>query len=222
MEKHIVSIRTINKVTHDVLSIVLDKPDNYQFIPGQATEIAINKQGWEGENRPFTFTSLPEDDHLEFTIKTYPSHKGVTAQLLTLQAGDELILHDVWGAISYKGEGLFIAGGAGVTPFLSILRHLASKQSIGNNKLLFANKTKADIIHEPELKNILGNSFINILSDEVVNGYSHGHITETFLKENIGEQVTKFYVCGPPPMMDSVQQSLANLGVGEQSIVVEI
>ncbi len=126
MESHIVKIKSIGKVTHDVLKIRLDKPDNYDFTPGQATEVAINKDPWTEERRPFTFTCLPEDNYLEFTIKTYPSHKGVTNELLHLQPGDELILHDVWGAIAYKGEGVFIAGGAGVTPFISIFRYLKS------------------------------------------------------------------------------------------------
>lgn len=97
--------------------------------------------------RPFTFTCLPEDNYIEFTIKTYPARKSVTNQLLQLKAGDELILHDVFGDIAYKGAGVFIAGGAGVTPFIAIFRYLQSKNIVGNNKLIFANKTKADIIH---------------------------------------------------------------------------
>ena len=134
MESHIVKIKSIGKVTHDVVKIVLEKPGNYTFTPGQATEVAINKEKWKEERRPFTFTCLPDDDHLEFTIKTYPSHKGVTNELLSLKPGDELIIHDVWGAISYQGEGIFIAGGAGITPFLSIFRHLNSINKIGGNK----------------------------------------------------------------------------------------
>ena len=58
----------------------------------------------------------------------------------------------------YKGEGVFIAGGAGITPFLSIFRYLNSKNEINNNILIFANKTKADIIHEEELKSLAGPS----------------------------------------------------------------
>jgi ferredoxin-NADP reductase len=222
MESHTLKIQSIQKVTHDVLRIVLDRPEGYTFNPGQATEIAINKPGWTEERRPFTFTCLPSDPFLEFTIKTYPERKGVTNELLSLKTGDELILHDVWGAIAYKGEGVFIAGGAGLTPFLAILRHLKSHNKIAGNKLIFANKTKADIIHEDELKNILGNAFINILSREEVKGYDHGVITEEFLKKNIDSFDKYFYVCGPPPMMDVVQQYLANLGVGDKSVVVEI
>ncbi len=222
MESHIVKIKSIGKVTHDVVRIVIEKPAGYAFTPGQATEVAINKNEWKEEKRPFTFTSLPGDDHLEFTIKTYPSHKGVTNEILNLKAGDELILHDVWGAISYKGEGVFIAGGAGVTPFLSILRDLNSRNEIKNNMLIFANKTKTDIIHREEFEKLLGASFINILSDEEVPGYAHGWITKDFLKSHIDNFEQPFYVCGPPPMMDAIQKQLSELGVGDSSIVVEI
>jgi ferredoxin-NADP reductase len=133
-----------------------------------------------------------------------------------------LIIHDVWGAISYQGPGIFIAGGAGITPFLSIFRHLKSINSIAGNKLIFANKSKADIIHEKELKQLLGDSFINILSDESAEGYSHGRITESFLREMIESFDKKIYICGPPPMMDAIQSYLVNLGVGNNSVVVEI
>ena len=222
MEEHILRIRSINKVTHDVLSIKLDRPPHYEFLPGQATEVAINKPGWIEERRPFTFTSLPTDQYLEFTIKTYTDHKGVTNELLSLQAGDELILHDVWGAISYKGEGLFIAGGAGITPFLSIFRSLNADGKIGHNRLVFANKTEADIIHREELERMLGQQFINVLSLENKPGMSHGFITEEMIRAQIPNENARFYVCGPPPMMDAVQSILTKIGVGDDAIVVEL
>ena len=133
----------MGKVTHDVVRIRMEKPANYAFTPGQATEVAINKENWKEERRPFTFTCLPDDDYLEFTIKTYPSHKGVTNELLSLQPGDELIIHDVWGAISYKGEGIFIAGGAGITPFLSIFRWLASQKKGSWQQIDFCQQNKS-------------------------------------------------------------------------------
>ena len=93
-------------------------------ITGKLDDLSFYKEGWKDNKHPFTFTGLPIDDYLEFTIKTYPKHKGVTNELLHLKINDELILHDVFGAINYKGEGVFIAGGAGVTPFISIFRYL--------------------------------------------------------------------------------------------------
>lgn len=222
MEPSIIKIESLDKVTHDVIRIVANKPIGYTYLPGQATELSINQIGWEEEKRPFTFTSLPENDYLEFTIKTYPSHNGVTNHLLTLKKGDELILHEVFGAITYSKEGVFIAGGAGVTPFISIFRHLKAKNEIGNNKLLFANKTMSDIILKDEFTAMLGRAFINILSDEQVEGYGHGFITEDFLRQNISDFNQQFYVCGPPPMVDMVLKQLNNLSVGKGAITIEL
>lgn len=221
MEQYFVKIKSIEKVTHDVLRIVTEKPNAYHFISGQATEISINKIGWENERRPFTFTCLPTDSYLEFTIKTYQSHKGVTNELLKLKEEDELILHDVFGAIAYKGEGVFIAGGAGVTPFISIFRLLQSKNEVGGNKLIFANKSRADIILEQEFKHLLGKNFINILSDEKADGYAYGYITEEFLNANISDVKMRIYLCGPEPMMEAVEKHLINSGADSKLIVKE-
>ncbi|OGV36555.1 MAG: flavodoxin reductase [Lentisphaerae bacterium GWF2_45_14] len=222
MKNHYVKIKSIRHITRDVLQIDVEKPEQLQFIPGQATEISIDKEGWQDEKRPFTFTSLPHEDYLQFTIKTYPSHKGVTNELLQLKKNDQLILHGVFGTIAYKNEGLFIAGGAGVTPFVSIFRYLQFKNKIGNNTLIFANKTKDDIILKSEFEKILGKNFINILSDEDVKGYSRGLITEKFLKANIKDCGKNVYLCGPPPMMDAIEKFLLNLHVDEKLIIKEV
>lgn len=213
MEKHVVKIKSLEKVTHDVLRVRTDKPLNYNFVPAQATEAAVNKDGWRDEKRPFTFTSLPEDNHLELTIKVYSSHNGVTCQILKCREGDELILHDVWGTIAYKGEGVFIAGGAGVTPFISIFKQLEKLHEIGNNKLIFANKTKADIILKDYFNKVLGRNFINILSNEMTQAYSHGRILKEFLSKHIDTTNQKFYICGPEPMMDAIEEQLMDLQV---------
>lgn len=222
MEEHIVKILSIGQVTHDVKSFRVEKPEGYSFIPGQATEVSINTPELKNEKRPFTFTCLNREPYLEFTIKIYPSHNGITKELGELKPRAELIIRDVWGAISYKGKGIFIAGGAGITPFISIFRDLRTKNEISGNTLIFANKTKADIILEHELRDMLGNAFINILSDEKDNDYFHGMITRDFLKSNIGDTSRNYYLCGPPAMMDSVKQQLESLDIGENSITLEL
>jgi ferredoxin-NADP reductase len=221
MAQKIVKVKSIENVTHDVLQIVTDKPRDLNFTPGQAVEISINKPGWENEIRPFSFTCLPDSPYLEFIIKTYPSRKGVTNELLTLKKHDEFILREVFGAIAYRGEGVFIAGGAGVTPFICILRYLQSKNETGNNKLIFANKTHSDIILEDEFKKMLGKNLISILSDETVAGYPHGMITESFLKEHVEDNCKNIYICGPQPMIDAVENQLSNLGIGKNAIIKE-
>jgi hypothetical protein len=221
MEEHIVKIIDIGEVTQDVKSFKVEKPKGYSFIPGQATEVSVNVPRLRDEKRPFTFTSLNSSDYLEFTIKIYSERNGITNELGKLKPGSELIIRDVWGDISYKGEGVFIAGGAGITPFISILRELHYRKKIGVNMLLFANKTKDDIIHESELKWLLGDLFINILSDEKIEGYSQGLITEEFLKNNIRPEYKHYYLCGPPPMMEAVLKQLSGLGINESQITME-
>ena len=86
---------------------------------------------------------------------------------------------------------------------------------------MFANKTKTDIILEKELKSILGSAFVNILSDEHKEDYAFGLITEKFLKANISDFNQQFYICGPPPMIDAVEQLLLDLGVDKKLITIE-
>lgn len=221
MQSYKVNIGFIYKITPDVLRIVTNKPDGFDFTPGKATELAINKIGWEKQKRPFTMTSLPNGDKLEFIIKTYLNREGVTNEMLDLKQNDELLVGDVFGAIDYKGEGVFIAGGAGVTPFIAILRQLKANKEIGHNKLIFANKTKADIILEQEFNDLLGDSFINILSDEHQEGYAFGRITEDFLKENIQNLKQHFYLCEPPPMITAIEAMLLDLGIDKKLIIKE-
>lgn len=221
MKNQIVKITNIGHITHDVLHIMVEKPEGMIFTPGQATEVSINKANWKEKSRPFTFVCLPQNKYLEFMIKTYPERKGVTDKLLSLEAGDELILNYVFGAIEYKGEGTFIAGGAGITPFISILRNLKVKDKARDNMLLFANKTKKDIIIEDELRGLLGKNFINILSSDNAEGYSHGHITDAFLKKHHIPMDKYIYLCGPPPMMEAVEKILEQRQFDKKLLVKE-
>jgi len=219
--ERIAKIKSVEHVTHDVLHWVLEKPDGITYRPGQAVDISINQPEWKNEIRTFTFTSLPDDDIIEFTTKTYPERKSVTNHFLSLKAGDEWILHDVYGDIAYKGEGLFIAGGAGITPFYAILRQLAQQHKVGNNKLIFANKTRGDIIYKDKFEKLLGKNFINILSHEDVDGYEHGFVTAELIKKYAGADTKYYYLCGPPPMMDAVEKQLVSLGVSADNLVKE-
>src|SRR5438045_681031 len=152
MQKHIVKVLQTDFITNNVKRFVMEKPSGYTFVPGQATDVSINKPDLENELRPFTFTSLNEENYLEFIIKIYKGHDGITEKLLSVNAGDELIIHQVFGTINYKGTGLFIAGGAGITPFIAILRQLKRENKLQGNRVLFANRTAEDIILGYELK----------------------------------------------------------------------
>ena len=221
MENHIVKIISVEPVTHDVKRFTIQKPEGYKFTPGQATEVSINTLALKNEKRPFTFTSLNDNEHLEFTIKIYDSHNGVTKELGKLKHGDELIIRDVWGAIEYNGEGVFLAGGAGITPFIAILRQLYNENKVNNNKLIFTNKTESDIILHKEFNEMLGKNFINTLTDEKKDGYENRLIDYTFLKEKIDNFKQHFYVCGPPPFVKAVSKALTQLGAKTDEVVFE-
>jgi ferredoxin-NADP reductase len=221
MEQHIVKIESIHDVTHDVRAYRLQKPSGYQFTPGQATDVTINKEGWREEKRPFTFTSLNEDPYLEFTIKSYHDHPGVTNELYKLKAGDELIIHEVWGAIAYKGPGYFLAGGAGITPFLAILRQQFKANSIAGNVLFFSNKTDKDIIHKEELMKMLGENARFIVTSQEDSRFPRGPINKTFLEKNIRDFSKPFYICGPDKMVADLGNTLAGLGAKPDSVVFE-
>src|SRR5579872_7250227 len=102
MEKEYpVKLLATRQVTPDVKEFRFEKPRGYSFVPGQATDLSIDKPEWKEKKNPFTFTGLNEDSYLQFTIKRYPDHHGVTDQLHRLQPGESVIIRDVWGAIEY-------------------------------------------------------------------------------------------------------------------------
>ena len=216
-----VTIHHIEALNHNVRQFRIEKPEGYEFTPGQATLVSIDKDGLRDEKRPFTFTSLPDADHLELTIKIYPSHEGVTDELDDLKSGDKLIIEDAWGAIQFKGKGTFIAGGAGVTPMLAILRDQAFKQSDAVEQIIFSNKTKKDLFMEKELRAVSDDNLLLTFTQENVDGAEHGRINETFLREHIKDFDQYFYVCGPPGMVESVETLLKKLGANADKIITE-
>ena len=219
--EHIVRIQSVGDVTHDVKRFRTDKPSNYSFTPGHATEVSINKENWKDEKRPFTFTSLNQDPFLEFTIKIYPDHNGVTEQLGKLKPGDELIIRDTWGAIEYKGPGYIIAGGAGITPYLAMLRDLQRESRNSGIRLFFSNKTDKDIIRKDELDAILGENAKYVITDQSDTDYMNAYIDKDFLLENVEDFDSQFYVCGPPEMTKKIGEILEELGAPGDSIQLD-
>jgi ferredoxin-NADP reductase len=213
--KKIVKIMKINFIIHNVKSFIIQKPKNYNFIPGQATEVSINNE-LKKEKRPFTLTSTNEDLVLEFTIKRYD---GITSKIHELKSGDELIIREPFGSIHYEDKGVFIAGGAGITPFLSIFRSL--KKEIEGNKLIFSNKKNEDLICERELQARFGENVKFLLTDEKREGYSNERIDEGFLKREIKNFNQYFYICGPPAFVQDIKKDLIKLGVKEDKIIFE-
>jgi ferredoxin-NADP reductase len=216
---YVVKILEIKEVTHDVKYFRVTKPAGYQFTPGQATDLSISLPAWKEEKRPFTFTSLASQPYLEFTIKRYADHHGVTNELHQLPIGAELIISDPWGAISYQGPGYFIAGGAGITPFMAILRQLYQEGGVKDNILFFSNKASEDIIYREELTRMLGKQARFVLTRKSTGPPTH--INAAFLEKEVADFGRHFYVCGPDKMVQEISAILENKGAAAGYVVFE-
>jgi len=208
-------------VTHDVKRFIVERPEGLDYKPGQGVELTIDRDGWADQGRPFTPTSLVDDEVLEFTIKAYPQHHGMTEQLHLLRPGDALTISESFGTIEYQGPGTFIAGGAGVTPFIAILRELAGQGRLNGHSLLYSNKTPDDIICEKEFRHYLGEAFIPICTDSDAPGYEHSRIDQDYLSQTIDDFSQHFYICGPPAFTDSINAALKQLGASPDALVFE-
>lgn len=217
-----VKLISIDHLTHDVVRIKAEKPEGLTFVPGQAIRISFNKEGFREKLIPFTITSLPEDEYLEFVVKTYPEEDKVINEILNSLPGDSIIINQPEGGIHYKKEGVFIAGGSGVAPFIAIFKMLENEGRVGNNKLIFGNKKEDDIILREYFDELLSDKFINVLSEEKKDGFEFGFITPELIKKHADEGLKYYYLCGPVPMVEKLTEDLHRLGVDNKFIVKEI
>ncbi|NEU07836.1 flavodoxin reductase [Flavihumibacter sp. R14] len=218
---HIVKILKAEYISHDVKRFVVEKPVGYTFIPGQANEVSINTPDLKDEKRPFTFTSLNEWDYLEFIIKIYRDHPGVTHALGQFNAGDELIIREPWVPIQYNSAGVFIADGAGVTPFIAVLRDRHKRGQIPGNSLIFLVKGSDDVILENEFRAMLGDDFHTIFTRENVMGYRERQIDKPYLLETVKDFSQHFYICGPDKFVTDITVILKELGAESDSLVFD-
>jgi ferredoxin-NADP reductase len=131
------------------------------------------------------------------------------------------LIEDPWGTIQYKGPGTFIAGGAGVTPFIAILRQLAKDGRLAGNTLLFSNKTVRDIILRDEFEAMEGLRCVFTLTDEPDPTLESRRIDRAFLQDHVADFGQHFYVCGPKQMVADLKGHLGTLGAEADALVFE-
>ncbi|GGL74653.1 FAD-binding oxidoreductase [Wenxinia marina] len=218
---HTLTLQSVAPVTHDTHHLIFDRPEGYSWTPGQATLLSLDQEGWRDEKRPFTFVSSPDARTVEFVIKSYPDHDGVTKRIAQLSPGDTVIVRSTWGAIEDRGPGTFLAGGAGITPFIGILRERARQGGAGGSTLIFSNATEKDIILRQEWEGMEGLRTVFTLTEEEVPGLEHGQIDGPFLDRHVTDWDGVFYVCGPRKMEDTLIEVLKGRGVPSQRIISE-
>lgn len=211
----------------NVNAFVVESPKGFTFRAGQAVELAIDQPGWRDRKHPFTMTSLPDNPCLEFIIKSYPvaenpDHSGMTEHLgSNIQVGDHLLFGDAWGAIEYRGPGVFIAGGAGITPFIAILRQLEQNKQLDGNHLFFSNRVAADVILQNDFTRMLGDNAVFTLTGEQRDQYQHGRIDRNWIETRVKDFDQPFYLCGPPTMVEDLSEILKSLGADADSLIFE-
>ena len=218
-----VKILDIADLTHNVRRYSLEKPAGFSFAPGQATDVSLDEDGWRDNPHPFTFTALPDASTLEFTIKSYfaTGGDGLTERLYGYRPGESLIIREPWGTITYKGPGVFIAGGAGVTPFIAILRNLHQQRKMDGHTLIVSNRTEADIILRDEFESFRGLETIWTVTDDAASSLLHERIDEAFLKAHLKDFARNFYLCGPDDMVKQLRGTLKELGASVENVTWE-
>jgi len=212
---HKVKILKIKQLTHNVKSIITEKPESYKFKEGQFIEISINKPLLKNKKRSFSIASINSDLYLEFIIKIYKERNAITKEMDELKEGETLLIESPKGEIEFKGKGTFIAGGTGITPFISIMKQLKEINELKENKLFFSNKTKEDIILKEEL-----DSYKDLEKEYILTKNSK-RIDNEFLKNNIKNFNQFFYICGPIRMVGEIQSYLVQLGLNPEFLVLE-
>lgn len=214
----------------DVNSLYLEGADEKisKRRAGQFISIQIMRpDGWS-EPHPFTISAAPEDPLMRLTIK---KEGAFTSAIPGLKAGAPVRVTGPLGVfcrdIGARSEIVMIAGGVGITPFLSVLRHFRNIRA-GNRILLFwSNKTLTDVFCRDELREMTRDlkltAVLCMSREDDVEGYFNaraprllyekGRLSAEILKRNGVMRDAAFYLCGPPAMMDTALKELELLGV---------
>jgi len=235
------TVTEVRQETHDVWTIRLHAPEpsagsvkyDLPAVPGQFQFLTLLRgRGLPVEEHPFTISSGggSEPSIHSTTIK---ASGDFTRTIESTVVGDTARIQAPFGRFSYtlypEEKFLFIAGGIGITPFMSMLRHMRDggrNDSAKNVILLYGNKTEADIVFREELEEMSAAKGSPRLTIEYILGDApdgwkgrHGYITSSLIRESAGDLSERgCYVCGPPPMMKSVVASLRSLGVPKNQI----
>ena len=211
-------------VTHDIRHLVLALPpdaEEFRFFPGQYVDIGI--PGSE-DTRSFSMAnvSAKTSGQLEFVIKCYPGGRFSGFLDTEVQVGDELPLTGPFGVFTLRdspAELVFVGGGAGMAPILSVLRSLAERDPQRKATYYYGARGRRDHCFEAELHALAQQlprfRYVPALSepgpDDAWEG-EVGFVTDVVRKYEHDLRKSDAYVCGPPPMVEAALTVLTDLG----------
>ncbi|HEY3507868.1 MAG TPA: 2Fe-2S iron-sulfur cluster-binding protein [Kribbella sp.] len=201
------TVAAIEPVTRDIVSLRLRPAEEFDFKPGQYVDLTI--PGTD-EHRSFSMATTPSGE-IEFLIKKYPG--GRFSGLLDdgLAVGDELSMTGPYGSSTLKDGHVLpvvcVAGGAGMAPILSILRHLRETGSTRPVRFYYGARTAADLFYLEAIRDLGAGltdfEFVACLSESADPQYEVGNVTEVVERREPQLGRCETYLCGPPPMVDA-------------------
>jgi propane monooxygenase reductase subunit len=248
----VAEVVTIEAVTHDLRRLVLrlvgpgalparggtvpagghprtpdgPKPPDFKFFPGQYVDITIPGTA---ESRSFSMANTSaRAGQLEFVIKVYPDGRFSRFLDSGLAEGDRLSLTGPFGVFTLRegdGDLIFVGGGAGMAPILSLLRSMAERGSQRRATFYYGARGRRDLCFEPELRaleQVLPDfRYVPALSEPAPDddwAGEAGLITDVVNRLAGDLAGVHAYLCGPPPMVEAAQPLLAALGVPDKHI----
>ena len=220
---HKVKIRAATQDSHKTSKLSVERIEGYDFTPGQATEVVLDQQGDRDNSSLFTFTSLSGYPYIGFSIKTYPERHGELEKMWSLQGGDYLLTSHPWGAIDYQGSGMFIADGAGITPFRSIFRDLHNQGELQKNISFTRITTGATSLPPLNSRQAPVIMPVSTQTEEGEGeGFQQGRIDSSVLRGFLGRIKPDYcYVCGTTDVAEDAISALKELEIDDSKIVCE-
>lgn len=203
-----------------IYSYFFSKPKDFRFLAGQYMEwtVARHKSDSRGNRRYLTITSAPEDNELVFTVKVPPQPSAFKQSLQRLKPGDKLLAARVAGSFTMPADPAqkvaFLAGGVGITPFHSMIRHTEASKDSRDITLVYSVAKESEFAYR-QLFDKLDKDNIRVI-------YSTDRLDGTKLKQAVNDyKERKFYVSGPLPFVAAMQAQLAQLGVASSQIATD-
>ncbi|HPD21073.1 MAG: ferric reductase-like transmembrane domain-containing protein [Desulfomonilia bacterium] len=206
----------------------------FDYLPGQFQFITFfRNRGLPEEEHHWTISSSPAGkDYVSSTIKALGDF---TSTMGETRVGDRAAVHGGFGRFSYvlhpeERDLVFIAGGIGITPLMSMIRHMRDTRDTRRVLLLYANKDESGIVFSRELSEIEAGGYPSLRVVHVLGspppGWKGeaGFVDREKIQRLCGDKLDDkvFYVCGPPGLINAVLDALKALGVEDYRIRLEI
>jgi predicted ferric reductase len=216
----------------NVWTVTFEAPENdrpFDYLPGQFQFVTFDRG--RGEEHPFTIASSPANAGTH--ASTIKASGDFTRTIGALRPGDLVGIQAAFGRFSYvlgpDGRQLvFIAGGIGITPFMSMLRSMRDRGEERDVVLFYANRSEEDIAFRKELDSIeaLAAPRLRVIHVLEAPGADwrgeRGRIDRPMIEQYTGGLQGKvFYLCGPPPMMNALAAMLIDAGVASRHVRTE-